>query len=163
MQFFHQTNIDFVGKRQIFFIVSIAYIVIGLSATIFMGVDYGIDFEGGTEIAVKFEDNVSTEDLRATINEAGITGTEIKSFGGENQYLIRVKLSENMSTKVKDVLNNKYGTDKIEILKEDNIGPRIGKELREQAFLAVILSVIAILIYIAFRFEFVFGDRKSVV
>lgn len=157
MQFFEKTNFNFVGKRQLFFIVSTAIIILGLISVFSMGVKYGIDFEGGTEIGVKFLKNVETEQIRDVIDKKGFEGTEIKSFGKENQYLVRVKESEEVVELVMGALNGAFGEENIVKLKVDKIGPKIGQELRTDAFIAVILAVIAILIYIAFRFEFVFG------
>lgn len=161
MQFFHETKIDFVGKRQLFFIISAAILIIGLLSTIVLGVEYGIDFEGGTEIAVSFPNDkpIETEQIRDAVNKGGLTGTEIKSYGSGNQFLIRVKDSEKAPTIVSESLKNypAFSGMNIETLKVDKIGPKIGSELRSQAFIAVFLSVLAILIYIAFRFEFTFG------
>ncbi len=159
MQYFHGTNIDFVGKRQIFFIVSSLIIISGILATFVLSPVYSIDFEGGTEIAVKFDEPVDTEELRDIVDKAGFPGSEIKSFGADNQFLIRIKTFGGSQEKIKSALANSFASFDIDedILKEDTVGPKIGGELRGQAFLAIILSVFAILIYIAFRFEFVFG------
>ncbi len=159
MQFFHGTNIDFVGKRQIFFIVSLVIIISGIIATFILSPVYSIDFEGGTEIAVKFKEHVDTEELRTIVENVGFPGSEIKSFGAANQFLIRVKTTGDSQNKIKKALTDRFPTFNVaeDILKEDTVGPKIGGELRWQAFLAIILSVFAILIYVAFRFEFVFG------
>ncbi len=157
MQFFHGTKIDFVGKRQIFFVVSAVLIVVGIASVLGLGVQYGIDFEGGTEIGVKFSQTVEAENIRSAVDGAGFNGSEIKSFGKENQFLIRVKDSEDAPTIVNQALVKAFPGVDIETLKVDKIGPKIGKELRTDAFIAVLLAVVAILIYIGFRFEFVFG------
>lgn len=157
MRWFGKTNINFVGARKIFFYLSIILILAGIILTSLVGVQYGIDFQGGTEIAIEFEKVIPTEDIRDAVEKAGLTGSEIKSFGQENQYLIRVKESENAPQIIEQAFKNKFTGIEFKTLKIDKIGPKIGAELREQAFLAVILAVIAILIYIAFRFEFTFG------
>lgn len=159
MQYFSGTNINFVGKRQIFFFVSIFVILGGLIASFVLKPVYGIDFEGGTEIAVRFDRDVQPEELRALLNKQGVDGAEIKSFGKENQYLIRIKESKDAINQVYEALGNNFSEFNVEnnILKVDKIGPKIGSELRGQAFIAIFLSVLAILIYIAFRFEFTFG------
>ncbi len=157
MRFFHNTNIDFVGKRGLFAIISTAVIFACFILVLTLGVKYGIDFMGGTEIAYKFSKNVNTEEIRKAVNNAGFSGSEIKSFGKENQYLIRVKESHEAPSKVKEALTAAFPDISIESLKTDKIGPKIGSELRTQAFIAVIIAVAAILIYIGFRFEFMFG------
>lgn len=158
MQFFQNPNINFVGPRKLFFYVSALYLIIGIVLTIVLKPELGIDFEGGTEIAVEFEkSNVATQQIRQAIQQTGLSGSEIKSFGEENQYLIRVKETEEANVVVKTALEKSFPNNPITILKVDKIGPKIGSELRTQAGLAVLLAVFAILIYIAFRFQFVFG------
>jgi len=157
MQYFDKTNIDFISKRQLFFYMSTILTIFGIVSAIIVGIDYGIDFVGGTEIAVKFDKVVDTEHIRNAVEKGGFAGSEIKSFGEDNQFLIRVKESENAPEKVNKALTEAFPGNNIETLKVDRIGPKVGSELRTMAFLAVILSMIAMLIYIAFRFEFVFG------
>lgn len=157
MQFFDKTNIDFVGKRKMFFIVSTIVIVLGLAGTLGLGVSYGIDFDGGTEIGVGFSGQVETNELRSVVEEAGFDGAEIKSFGKENQFLIRVKESADAPQVLQTALQKAYSSLEVETLKVDKIGPKIGKESRGDALIAVALSVLAILLYIGFRFEFTFG------
>jgi preprotein translocase subunit SecF len=157
MRFFHNTNINFVGKRQLFFLISSAVIIIGLLATTILGIDYGIDFEGGTEIAVRFDKDVSTEEIRSKINAAGVEGAEIKSYGEDNQFLIRAKTTAEAAKVIRTTLTEGFKDYEVTILKEDIIGPKIGGELRTDMYIAVFLAVGAILIYIAFRFQFVYG------
>ncbi len=157
MQFFDKTNIDFVGKRKLFFIVSTIVIVLGLASTFGLGVSYGIDFDGGTEIGVGFSGHVEASELRKVVEEAGFDGAEIKSFGKEDQFLIRVKESADAPTVLQSALQKEYSNLDVETLKVDKIGPKIGKESRGDALIAVALSVLAILLYIGFRFEFTFG------
>jgi len=156
MQFFSNPNINFVGYRKQFFIVSVALIVVGLLTILVKNPVFSIDFEGGTEIAVKFNSSVQTDEIRKTVEGAGFS-SEIKSFGDANQYLIRVKDSENAPEEIMDALRTQFASASPELLKVDRIGPKIGKEMRSQAFWAVLFSVAFILMYIAFRFDFVFG------
>ncbi len=157
MRFFHNTNIDFVGKRKIFFFISSAMVLIGIISVLILGVDYGIDFEGGTEIAARFDKDISTEEIRSKILDAGVEGSEIKSYGKDNQFLIRVKLTASTAEIIRNTLKTGFEGYEVTILKEDIIGPRIGDELKTDMYLAVFLAVIAILIYVAFRFQFVYG------
>ena len=164
MQIFHKTNFDFVSKRKIFLTLSVIIISGGILLTAFLGLDYGIDFEGGIELAVKFEQPINTERIRSAVSEIGIQGSEIKSFGAENQYIIRVKKSSestadivNATKVIADAINNATPESEMTLLKVDEIGAKIGAELRNQAILALIIAFILMLIYIAFRFEFVYG------
>ncbi len=157
MQFFRESHINFLGKRNIFFIVSLVIIIGGLMASIILKPVMGIDFTGGTEIAVDFKKPISTETIRQVVEKSGISGSEIKSFGKDNQFLIRIKNAGNGEAVINKILKNNFPNYNIEILKVDQIGPKIGKELGMQAIFAILLSVVAILLYVAFRFEFTFG------
>lgn len=161
MEFFRNTNIDFIGQRKKFFILSIIVTLSGLVAAFVAGVEYGIDFEGGTEIAVEFSQPTETAEIRSAIEREGYAGSEIKSYGEANQYLIRVKEAGNRDTSVAasllSTLVTSFPNEEVRLLKSEKIGPKVGAELRQQALIAVVLSILAILVYIAFRFEFVYG------
>ena len=91
MQFFHDTKIDFLSKRRLFFFMSMAINIIGLLVVAVKGLDYGIDFVGGTEIGIKFSGaSVQTEQVRKAMDEAKFTGAEIKSYGRSDEFLIRL-------------------------------------------------------------------------
>jgi preprotein translocase SecF subunit len=156
MQFFDKTNIDFISKRKFFAILSSIFLAVGIIVTATSGVDYGIDFVGGTEVAVDITPAVDIAEVRTAVDATGLA-PEVKTFGKEGQYLVRVKESDNAQEVVESTLAAAFSSNKIDIIQVNKIGPRIGKELRENAIWAVIFSVIAILLYIAFRFEFVFG------
>jgi preprotein translocase subunit SecF len=157
MQFFSKTNINFVGQRKFFFLMSLTIIIVGLAATFILKPELGIDFTGGTEIAVDFKKAIKTEAIRDAFEKSGFKGSEIKSYGEDNQFLIRIKQTAEAEKIINNTLRANFPNYTIEVLKVDQIGPKIGKELGLQAVLAVLLSVVAILLYIAFRFEFVFG------
>ncbi|MFA5511300.1 MAG: protein translocase subunit SecF [Candidatus Kapaibacterium sp.] len=157
MQYFSNTDINFVGIRKKVAIFSIALIVLGLAATFILQPVLGIDFKGGAEIAIQISGDVSIADVRSKIGDAGISGTEIKSFGESNQFLIRIMDTEKGPENVKNALETGFPSQDIVVLKVDKIGPKIGAELFLDAIWAVILAIIAILVYIAFRFEFNFG------
>lgn len=168
MEFFRNTNIDFIGQRTKFFILSIVVTVAGLVIAGLAGIDYGIDFKGGNEIAVEFSQTTEDSAIRAALEKAGYEGSEIKSYGLKNQYLIRVPIEEkeaiaadgkvvSVADKMMATLQSSFSNETVKLLKSDKIGPKVGAELREKALLAVVLSVIAILLYVALRFEFVYG------
>jgi len=159
MEFFHGTKIDFLSKRKLFFMISTSVIVLGIIAVFVIGPKFGIDFIGGTEMAVRFSPVQSIESVRSTIEKAGFVGSEIKSYGTSDEFLIRLNDGGDkaVSTKVTESLKKAYPNATVTVLKIDRIGPKVGDELRIQASIAVVLAVIAIMLYIAFRFEFVYG------
>jgi preprotein translocase subunit SecF len=157
MRFLHGTNIDFVGIRTFFFILSVSIVVSGLISTFIVGIDYGIDFTGGFEKTLKFSTPIPTNEVRSFLNKSGIAIEEIKSYGTEDQLLIRLKDTVDFAAKFSEGKASFLPGNNVVILKEDTISAKIGKELRFNAFLAILLSIVAILIYIAFRFEFIYG------
>ncbi len=157
MRFFKNPNINFLKYRKLFVSLSITLIIACVIITIIEGIEYGIDFAGGTEVAISTSKPIPTDKIRSAVTKSGLTGVEIKSFGEENQFLIRTVESANAPELISNALTQAFPNEKITILKVDKIGPKIGSELRAQAFWAVFLAVLVMLIYLAFRFEFIFG------
>jgi preprotein translocase SecF subunit len=129
----------------------------GIILVFIIGIDYGIDFTGGYEKTIKMAQPISAEQLRDFLVKSDINVDEIKSFGQEDQALIRIKDTVNFNQKLSDGVKANLPGNNIEVIKEDTISAKVGQEMRFNAFLAVFLSLIAILIYIAFRFEFIYG------
>lgn len=165
MQFFQTTHIDFIGKRKFFYILSAIITIAGLAAAFIRGVEYGIDFEGGTEAAFEFSKPVEIDAVRSAVEEGGFKGAEIKSFGTGNQLLVRVANHEEVgqtttggevtkiSDRLKQVLTSSLPGNNVTLLKVDNIGPKIGEELRTDALMAVLVSIVAILLFITLRYD----------
>jgi preprotein translocase SecF subunit len=124
------------------------------------GLSLGIDFQGGTELVIAFQQKVEISDVRTALNKVGLGKSEIKSYGGENYILIRTGEQAEGSTiadKIKSGIQTSFPDKKFEVVKEDKIGPKIGKELRRDAMYAVLWSFLAILTYVAIRFKFAYG------
>ncbi len=161
MQFLKQTNIDFLGKRKIAISISILLIAVGLiTLLIHGGPDYSIDFLGGTEIHVHFEQPAPIAEIRKALGEVGFARAEIKNFGTPNDVLIRIEVQQNTDQATSTILNTlseKFADMNPTMLSVESVGPKIGKELRSAAVWAVLVSLALILLYIWIRFEFVFG------
>ena len=160
MRLFKQTNIDFMGKRSIWYSISVATLVLALAGLVFKGVTLGIDFLGGTEILVRFQSPVAITDVRAAMDKSGFSGSEIKSFGNLNDVLIRTPRQgegAKVATEIQAGLKTHFPTNTFEVLKEDKIGPKIGAELRRNAIYAVFATLLIIMIYVGFRFHFIYG------
>ena len=234
MRIFQNTNFDFLGHRKIAYAISGALILIGLISMLVRGLEYGIDFKGGTEIALGFEKTIDIGKFREELGKIGLGKVEVKTFGGETGVLIRTDLQEipkDLYPKVVEAIENtikkmhsdvkfeekdktansitlKFETpeiasqisnelfkegfqtsklaednahqtevvvrvgiadwikenlkkldaeNKFKILKEEHVGPKIGKELKVDAVIAIVLSLIVILIYLGFRFKFIFA------
>ena len=233
MRIFQNLNVDFIGKRKIFYIISGSIFLLGVINIIFRGLEFGTDFNGGSEIVLQFEKPVNIGTVRNQIQNIGLGNIELKTYGGDNQILINTELQnippdiyakviKNIDTQIENVLpgiqrsivdsTNKsvtysfpnpdttkiildkltdagFQTSKVseeptntevivsigiaqwikenirekmrdnpfQVLKEDQIGPKVGKELKQDAVIAIFLSLLVILIYLAFRFKFIFA------
>lgn len=233
MRIFHNLNVDFLGKRKLFYIVSLVLFLIGLLNIIFRGLSFGIDFKGGAEIVLQFEKQIDIAQVRANVENIGLGTVEVRTFGGETGVLIRTEMQEiptdvypkvvssieadinkiipgvtfnvvertansitysfpnpdttnlvvdqlglvgfqtskvsqepdntqmdvrvAISDWIKINLMDKFKDNQFTVLKEDKVGPKVGDELKRDAVIAVLLSLVAILIYLGFRFKFVFA------
>lgn len=157
------TNIDFVGKRNIAIIASCILILAGIvSLAIKGGPTYGIDFAGGTLVQIKFTQDTSAAQIREALKDLDLKGVTIQQFGGEaNEFLLRTQESsaslEGLSSKVQAALEKSYGAGKVDIRRTEMVGPQVGKDLRDKGLQALLFAIAGMLIYVTFRFEFRFG------
>jgi preprotein translocase subunit SecF len=160
MRIFQHTNIDFLGHRKKFYLVSAIIIVIGMAILFTKGLPLGIDFQGGTELQLRFQNDINVGDLRSTMDQAGFSGMEIKTLGSEREVLLRTPVQgegQTVSNQIQDAIKSKMGGNQFEVLSLNKVGPKIGAELRRDAVLAVVFSLIGILLYLAFRFQFIYA------
>ncbi len=165
MQFIKQNiNFDFIGKARLAGILSVVLILISaVSMIVKGGPKYGIDFAGGTLIQVQFKSQVDVAKIRDMISQMDISGSSVQPFGekAENEYLISINRTtedlKGFSGKVKEIFDESFGADTFEIRRVEMVGPKVGADLRQKGFLAVICSLLGMLVYIWWRFEFKFG------
>ncbi len=160
MRLFGKTNINFLAKRKTWYMVSVTVIVIGMISVIFKGLDYGLDFTGGTELIVEFSQSPDIGDLRSMMDDAGFKRSEIKTYGDPKKILIRTSVIAEgtvVGDRIRTALQQRFGNSNPQVLEEQKIGAKIGADLRRDAYFAVLFSLIAILIYIGFRFKFIYG------
>ena len=160
MRFFGKTNIDFMGQRKTWYVVSALVILAGMASLAVKGVDYGIDFLGGTEIVVQFQEPVDIGNVRAAMDRIGLGKAEIKSFGSTRDILVRT-LEQGEGSSIGDRmrigLQEQFATNPFTVRKGDKVSPKVGAELRRDAVYAVVASLIAIGVYVGFRFKFIYG------
>lgn len=160
MRILGKTNIDFMGRRRIWYGVSIAIILVGMTSLVMKGFDLGIDFLGGTELIVHFREPVAIGDVRDALGKVGFGGAEIKTFGSDQDILIRTPVQGeggSVSDQLQAGIRAAFPANPYDVLRNDKIGPKIGAELRRDAVYAIIASLIAIWFYIWLRFKFVYG------
>ena len=161
MQIFDKDKIyEFMKFRYIAFAVSLILVVGSLFLFFYKGFNYGIDFSGGTLIQVKYDQKAPLDIIRTKFNETGkFTGVNVTEFGSDSEVTIRYSsatssLGESPGLMAQEILK---GTGNFEIRKVDIVGPKVGDELRQKGIMAVTISFILILIYIAIRFEWRFA------
>lgn len=151
----NNANLAIVPNRKKFGLLSLILIVVSIGSIAVKGFDFSIDFTGGQVYTVQYQDDVKHEaDLSKALSDAGIAGAKVRSLGGTsaNSYQISMKASEDTQFEV--VMKNAFekANQKAEIVAKDSVGPTIGKELRNDAILAIILAWLAIGLYVWFRF-----------
>jgi len=160
MQFIkYGVNINFIGRKKLAFIFSISIIVISIGSLIVnKGLKLGVDFAGGTLVQVAFKDKVDIADIKTGLNAVGLGKSSVQRFGDadQNEFLIRtnkpITTSEGFSIDVESALNESTGLS-TSIRRVRMVGPQIGKDLQEKAWLAIFYALLLITIYISGRFE----------
>ena len=156
-----ETNINFIGLRFIAVFVSIALLIAGIYSLSTRGLNLGIDFSGGTKVELVYPNDVAIEDIRDVLTRGGFGDAVVQYFGSNKDVLIRVPLSEQnsdvgSSNRLVDYLNgSSLGVATLRSV--EFVGPTFGKELLEKGLLALIYSLIGVMIYVAFRFEWKFS------
>ncbi len=158
------TKINFLGIRRSAFVLSGLLIGVSLLSIILHGgLNYGIDFVGGTLVQVKFSEPTRVETIKENLASIGLDRSLVQRFGEkkENEYLIRVEKSlsdlEGLSGQIAEALQEAYGKGGVEIRRTEMVGPKVGKDLKRKRILAIVYALIGILIYITWRFEFIFA------
>ncbi|MDF3002690.1 MAG: secF [Bacillota bacterium] len=153
-------EVSFMKHKKIFYIISVAIIVIGIGAGMIRGFNYGIDFTGGTMFQINIGSEVKMDDLRDVLKESGIDDAEIVHAGKENNEVI-IKTVQALDSDAREVvLNNlfdKFDLTEDSVLSVEQFGPSVGDMLKANAVKAVIIASIGMLIYIIIRFEWKFG------
>lgn len=161
MQIFSKDKIyDFMGKSKLFISFSVILMAISYGFLFSNGLNYGIDFSGGTLVQVKYDKDAPIKEIRKhVIKDAMFEKSTITEFGAPNEVIIKFPTSsasvgEDVGDRVSKLLKP---TGNFEIRRVDMVGPKVGNELREKGFMAMVVSIFAILLYIAFRFEWRFA------
>ncbi len=145
------SKINFVRYRGICIIISLIVVTLGMISFFSQGeAIYGIDFKGGQVLEYKITPSPEIENLRATLADKGFDELTIQEFNDISGGVI-IKSKKNVVTKIEEALKNSF--EKIEELKITTVGPAVGKILRKKAYLAIIVSLLGILIYVGLRFK----------
>ena len=159
------TKIDFLKLRFICIAASIIILMATLGLLLTKGLNYGIDFSGGTLVQIQTEKAVPIGDIRAQLFDAGYDGLIIQEYGSPTEILVRVpseimpegggEATTKTALALANALENVAGN--TQVRRVEFVGPQIGQELKRKGFLAVLFSALAILAYVSIRFEFRFA------
>ncbi len=164
-----KTSIDFMGWRRYSFALSGLLVLLGIIALIQIGrgsANLGIDFAGGTAVQLKFEKPVSIEKAREILLKSGLAEVELQEFTTDNKLLVRVKakttIEEKVAEKVLEAFRKNFPDNPFVVDASTEIGPTIGQKLQKDALIAIGISMLGIILYVAARFEFRFGVAAAI-
>ncbi len=161
MEFFKYTRTyNFMGSSKIAMVLSIVLVLASYTLLMTKGLNYGVDFAGGTIVQVKYVGDAPIEKMRAQLKTTPLFhDATITEFGSPDEVIIRLKsssksVSNDIGDQAREVLQ---GTGEFEIRRVDMVGPKVGNELKEKGIMSMLLAIGGILIYVAFRFEWRFA------
>ena len=171
MEFFHNVNIDWLGKKWYFLAFSLIFSVAGLISMamhwtrIGSPVPLGVDFRGGTQLEVQFRQRPDLEQIRQATGAAGIRDASVVNYDVASRNEVLISLPEQHAEssldvgrqQIEDALRAKFGQDSFEIRNVQVVGPTVGRQLEKQATLATLYSLLGMLIYLWFRFQLIYG------
>ena len=156
-------NIPFTKYRYIAVVLSSLVNLAVIIMLFVKGPILGVDFAGGTVVQLKFQQRASIEQVRSALGSLATTETVIQDFGdpGSNEYLLRLEKTSvelgSLSEQLRDALTKQFGAGQFEIRRIESVGPKVGRELRQQGAWSVIAATIMMGFYIWFRFDLRFG------
>ena len=153
-------NINFVSKFRKANLASVIIFILSIFFISFKGLNYGIDFKGGTLIELRVENSIDASSIRESLNSMDLGDINVKKFGKEGDYLIKVEQKEknnsNLIPEIKSKLTDYLNTD-VDFRRVENVGPKVSSELLESSIIAISLALSAMLFYIWVRFEWQFS------
>lgn len=156
MEFFKkETQIDFMGIRHYTWFIVITLWIVAFGLLVVKGLNFGLDFTGGTQVELRFQREALPTDIKSVLEKAGFQNVKVQQYGSSQDLLVRVSdTTENnvINTKIKTALNAEYPT--VEIRRTEFVGSEVGSELIQKGSIAVLVSILATMIYIALRFEY---------
>ena len=167
IRFFANANYDFIKWRRWAFSLTGAIMVVGLGFLVTRGINYSIEFTGGTLVQIELAHRVPTGNIRAALDNVGLKGADIQNFGSDTSYVVRARLgaaatqgeagTQAVADAVGRALDQSAGPGQYRIERREAVGPKVGRELQGKALVAILLSFVVTLIYLAVRFEWRFG------
>lgn len=169
MELIKDTKIDFIGFRKKAFIISAILVLTGIFAFAMISLgkaNLSIDFTGGTNVQVRFAQKVNIGELRSALADGGISDVQIQEVSGTKDFFIKTKLSdtekESLQSKITTILSTQLKDVKFEMMGSNMVGPGVGKTLKKYAIVAIVLALLGVIIYIAWRFTLITGIAATI-
>lgn len=156
MRWFETPNYDFIKAHKVAYIFSGTLIIVSIIAILTMGLTYGIDFRGGQEFVLNFDEPVDVVEIRSELSEPLGSTPEVKLFGSSSEILVRVDTQQDINQTLEQItseLNNIYPDNPVEVERTALVGPRFAEDLRIGALYSIIFALAIIFIYIFVRFK----------
>nr|WP_297402741.1 protein translocase subunit SecF [uncultured Marinobacter sp.] len=148
---------DFMGLRKIASVISIALVVVSIALLAVRGLNYGMDFTGGTSVEFEYAEAPDLADIRATLREAGYEQFVVQNFGSDTTVLIRMAEAGNdtLARQVTEALKSEG--EALVLISSEFIGSQVGEQLKEDSGLGLLIALLVVLLYVGMRFQFKFG------
>ncbi|HET9004580.1 MAG TPA: protein translocase subunit SecF [Gemmatimonadaceae bacterium] len=167
LRIFHDTHYDFIRWWKTAAILTAIFVVAGLGSLAVKGINYSIDFTGGTLMQLEFKQPPNVADIRSAVEASGVNNPEVQQFGSDREFTVRAQDhrdisaqgsgAESVAKQIEGALTQKFGPGAFTVKRTEAVGPRVGSELRRGAALALGISFLVTLVYLAIRFEWRFG------
>lgn len=150
--------INFMAVRNVAFVLTLLLTIASLASLAVKGLNFGLDFTGGTLVELNYENPVALEQIRGQLSEGGFEGALVQSFGATTDVLIRMPGDDpQLGERIAGSLRGQGTGGDVIVKRVEFVGPSVGEELRDQGGLGMLLALGGILIYVAFRFQWKFG------
>lgn len=150
--------INFMGVRHVAFALTVVLTVASLASLVVKGLNFGLDFTGGTLIELGYERPVELEQVRGQMVQSGFGDAVVQSFGATTDVLVRMPGDDpQLGERIADALRGADSANSVSVKRVEFVGPAVGEELRDQGGLGMLLALGGILVYVAFRFQWKFG------
>jgi len=157
-------NIDFLAWRKLALIVSSIFLVVSISSLFIKGLNWGLDFTGGTLVELSYPNGAEIDSIRDTLRSEGFEGAQVANFGSNKEVLIKLPgtISDSLGSEIISSLKKKNLNEDIDLRRIEYVGPQIGSELRDDGGTAMLIALAFMMLYIAFRFQSRFAGAAVV-
>ena len=148
-------NIDFLAWRKLALIASSIFLVISISSLFIKGLNWGLDFTGGTLVELSYPNGAEIDSIRDTLRSEGFEGAQVANFGSNKEVLIKLPgtISDSLGSEIISLLKRQNLNEDIDLRRIEYVGPQIGSELRDDGGTAMLIALAFMMLYIAFRFQ----------